>query len=129
MNSDDIYKDCPRNFDGSVKKDDFIASILSRNEFTLTRTEVANICALMMDINRNDNNNIDIDEIQFSYKSYLKYYELLETRIIDLLEKFKLSIAKKIETVEEYEALIKEIEDKSVESKMQIGDLRVILEN
>lgn len=112
-----------------MKKDDFIASILSRNEFTLTRTEVANICALMMDINRNDNNNIDIDEIQFSYKSYLKYYELLETRIIDLLEKFKLSIAKKIETAEEYEALIKEIEDKSVESKMQIGDLRAILEN
>jgi hypothetical protein len=45
---------------------------------------------------RNDKGWIDIDELQYSYKSYMKYQELIEVRIIDLFEKFKLSIVKKI---------------------------------
>ena len=106
LNGDDFFKDTIRNFDGSIKKDEFIEAILGKNEFTLTRTELSNICTLLLNINRNDNNNVDIDEIQFSYKSYLKYYELIETRIVDLLEKFKLAIAKKIENEEDYYGLI-----------------------
>jgi len=51
----------------------------------------------MLDINRDDQGRVDIDEIHFSYKSYIKYYELIEARIIDMLEKFKLSISKKFE--------------------------------
>ena len=85
-----MFKDSLRNFDGTINKDDFIYTILNRTEFTLTRTEVSNICTLLLNINRNDNNQIDVDELQFSYRSYLKYYELIESRIIDLLEKLKL---------------------------------------
>ena len=129
LNGDDFFKDTIRNFDGSIKKDEFIEAILGKNEFTLTRTELSNICTLLLNINRNDNNNVDIDEIQFSYKSYLKYYELIETRIVDLLEKFKLAIAKKIENEEDYYGLIQSIEDKSAESKMSINDFRAILDN
>jgi len=51
----------------------------------------------MMNINRDDNGRVDIDELHFSFKSYVKYYELIEQRIIDMLEKFKLSISKKFE--------------------------------
>jgi hypothetical protein len=58
-----------------------------------------------MNINRDDKGNVDIDELQFSYKSYLKYYELMEARILDLLEKFKLSITKKIEDLDELDDL------------------------
>jgi hypothetical protein len=54
----------------------------------------------MMDINRDDQGYIDIDELHFSYISYIKYYELIEQRIVDLLEKFKISISKKFETEE-----------------------------
>ena len=106
LNGDELFKDTIKNFDGSIKKDDFIYTILNRQEFTLTRTDVTNICSLLLNINRNDNNNIDIDELQFSYKSYLKYYELLESRIMDLLEKFKLSITKKLSTPEQIQDLI-----------------------
>lgn len=58
-----MIKDSHKNFDGSVKKDAFISSILSKTEFTLTRTEITNICSLLLNINRNDNDNIDIDEL------------------------------------------------------------------
>jgi hypothetical protein len=75
INGDDIFKDSMRNFDGTIKKEDFLYALLNKEEFTLTRTEVTNIQALMLNINRNDNNNIDIDELQFSYKQYLGYYD------------------------------------------------------
>ena len=84
---------------------------------------------MLLNINRNDNNNIDIDELQFSYKSYLKYYELLESRIMDLLEKFKLSITKKLSTTEQIQDLIQSIEDKASESKILVTDLKEILDN
>ena len=51
----------------------------------------------MLDINRDDGGRVDIDELHFSFKSYIKYYELIEQRIIDMLEKFKISISKKFE--------------------------------
>ena len=50
----------------------------------------------MLNLAIDDKGMIDIDELQFSFKSYLKYYELVEARIVDLLEKFKLSICKKL---------------------------------
>jgi len=53
--------------------------------------------SIMLDINRDHQGRVDIDELHFSYKSYIKYYELIEQRVIDMLEKFKLSISKKFE--------------------------------
>ena len=41
---------------------------MNKPEFTLTRSEITNILALIMNISRDDNNNVDIDELQFSYK-------------------------------------------------------------
>ena len=49
----------------------------------------------MLDINRNDLGRFDIDELHFSYLSYIKYYEIVEQRILDLLDKFKITIEKK----------------------------------
>ena len=90
-----------KQFDGSVTKDDFIYTLLNKEEFTMTRTEISNVCDMMLNISGKDKREvIDLDEIQYSYAQYLKYYEGIEARIIDLLEKFKLSIAKKLETQE-----------------------------
>ena len=86
-----------KNYDGSVKSDDFIYALLNKAEFTLTRNEITNICTLMTNIGkRSDNNNLDVNELNFCYKNYLNYYDIVEKRILDLLEKFKLSISKKI---------------------------------
>ena len=43
LNGDEIFKDNIKNFDGSVKKEDFLYSLLNKEEFTLTRTEISNI--------------------------------------------------------------------------------------
>lgn len=43
LNGDEIFKDCVRNFDGSIKKDDFLYAILNRDSFTFTRSEVLNL--------------------------------------------------------------------------------------
>lgn len=67
---------------------------------TLTRTEVGNIILLMSNINRDDGGKIDVDELHFSYVSYLKYYEVIEQRVIDILEKVKICVSKKVDTVE-----------------------------
>lgn len=40
---------------------------------------------------------IDIDELQSGYLAYQKYNDLIEKRIVDLLEKFKIAICKKLE--------------------------------
>ena len=101
-----------------MKKDDFIYSFKNREEFTLTSTELSNICSLLLNISREDNNNIDIDEIQMSYLAYLNYYELIEVRVVDLLDKMRLNIAKKVEGEEEIEDLVKQIEERASESKM-----------
>ena len=81
---------------------------------------MAQIVNLMLDINRDDQGRVDIDELHFSYRSYTKYYELIEQRIIDLLEKFKISIVKKLEIHDIILELCTEIEEKSDDSKMSI---------
>src|SRR5437764_275023 len=58
LNSDDLFKETMRNFDGSIKKEDFIFAIMNKVEYSMTRTEITNICTLLLNINRNDNNNI-----------------------------------------------------------------------
>ena len=63
INGEDIFKDSIKNFDGSVKRDDFLYSLLNKEEFTLTRTEISNIQTLMLNISKNDSTNIDIDEL------------------------------------------------------------------
>ena len=72
----------------------------------------------MLDINRDDQGRIDVDELQFSFKSYIKYYELIEQRIVDLLEKFKISIIKKLELQDIVLEVVAEIEQKCEDSKM-----------
>jgi hypothetical protein len=44
----DIFKEMPKNYDGTIKKDDFIYAILNTKIFTLTRTEISNISALLL---------------------------------------------------------------------------------
>ena len=90
-----------RTFSGEVHKNDFIYIVLDKEQFSLTRTEASNICDLMLNIScKDDRGNIDIDELQYSLQSYMKYYELVEKRVIDLLEKIKLACVKKLETDE-----------------------------
>ena len=114
--SDLLFDDDVKGFDGSVHKDEFIYTILNKEEFTLTRSEVSNVCNLLLNINVKDEKaKIDLEQLQYSYSSYLKYYELIEARVIDLLEKFKLSIAKKLETQEEVDNLIPMIDDGMIE--------------
>jgi hypothetical protein len=75
----------------------------------------------MLDINRDDQGMVDIDELHFSYRSYIKYYELIEQRIIDMLEKFKISVVKKFEMQDLILEFVAEIESKADESKMSIA--------
>ena len=104
-------------------------SLLNSDKFSMTRIEISQIIALMLDINRDDQGRVDIDEIHFSYKSYIKYYELIEQRIIDMLEKFKLSISKKFENQEDVDEFVAEIESKATESKISATELREIIED
>ena len=119
--SEALFSDDVKRFDGSVAKDEFIYTILNREEFTLTRTEVTNVTSLMLNITKKDEReSIDLDELQFSHQAYLKYHELVEARVIDLLEKFKLIIAKQLETQEQVNELVDAIHLKSNESKVTI---------
>ena len=78
LNGEAIFKDEVKDFEGKVNKDEVIYSYLNHESFSLTRAELAQIIQLMMDINRDDQGQIDIDELHFSYISYIKYYELIE---------------------------------------------------
>jgi hypothetical protein len=85
----------PKNYDGTIKKDDFIYAILNTKVFALTRTEISNISALLLTNSAATGsaaNNIDLEELQRSYRSYLTYYDSIEGRIKDLLEKFMVSV-------------------------------------
>ena len=128
----EIFKEMPKNYDGTIKKDDFIYAILNAKIFTLTRTEISNISALLL-TNVNPagaaTNSIDLEELQRSYRSYLTYYDSIEGRIKDLLEKFMLSVQKKIEDNTQYEQFVKQIEEASQESKIALSDLRDIFDN
>jgi hypothetical protein len=44
----EVFKELPKNYDGTIKKDDFIYAILNTKIFTLTRTEISNISALLL---------------------------------------------------------------------------------
>ncbi len=63
INGEEIFKDAIKNFDGTIKKEEFLYGLMNKEEFTLTRSEITNIQSLMLNINRDDNNNIDIDEL------------------------------------------------------------------
>jgi hypothetical protein len=119
INGDEIFRDIQKNYDLTVKKDDFIYAIINNKNFSLTRTEISNITAVLLNVSSNDNNNIDIDELQRGYRSYLTYYDSIESRIKDLLEKFSLSLNKKINDPIQQEDFIRQIEEKSSESKIQ----------
>lgn len=128
--SEDLFNDEVKGFDGSVHKDEFIYTLLNKEEFTLTRTEVSNVCELVLNISQKDDKaKIDLEQLQYSFTSYLKYYELIEARVIDLLEKFKLAIAKKLETQDEVDNLINSIDLHSDASKVTVKDLKVELED
>lgn len=120
-----------RNLFGKVHKDDFIYVILDKDVFTLTRTEAANIVELMLNIvpGVDEKGALDIDETQTSFLAYLKYYELIEKRVIDLMEKIKLAIVKKLDTNDEVDELIEQIQDRCVDSKLLKADLQVLLED
>lgn len=124
-----MFKEDVKNFDGTVPKDEVIFSLLNSDKLSLTRIEISQVLQLMLDINRNDEGRVDIDELQYSFKSYTKYYELLEQRIVDLLEKFKISIAKKFEIQELIDEFIAEFETRAVESKLSVMEFREIIED
>lgn len=44
----DIFKEMPKNHDGTIKKDDFVYAIMNSKEFTLTRTEIAQVSQLVV---------------------------------------------------------------------------------
>jgi hypothetical protein len=74
LNSEAIFSNDTKSFDGSVKKEDFVYTLLDKEMFTLDRTEVVNVASLMLNITKHNNNGyIDLDELQSSYSSYQKY--------------------------------------------------------
>ena len=52
--SEDLFDDDVKGFDGSVHKDEFIYTLLNKEEFTLTRTEISNVCSLVLNISEKD---------------------------------------------------------------------------
>ena len=129
LNGDAIFKDDIKDFEGKVHKDEVIYTFLNHEGFSLTRAELAQIIQLMLDINRDDQGQIDVDELHFSYISYQKYYEIIEQRIVDLLDKFRISISKKFDTEESMQQLTADIESKATESKIALLELRSIIED
>jgi len=62
--SDQLFDDDVKGFDGSVHKDEFIYTILNKEEFTLTRSEVSNVCNLLLNINVKDEKaKIDLEQL------------------------------------------------------------------
>lgn len=76
----EVFIEIPKNFDGTIKKDDFVYAILNNKAFSLTRTEIANITSLIAlpkDPKSNkstDGNSIDLDDLNRSYRSYIVHY-------------------------------------------------------
>ena len=73
--------------------------MLDKEQFTLTRTEASNICQILLNVNPHldDKDRIDLDDLQQSFDAYTKYYELISSRVADLLEKIKLAVCKKLD--------------------------------
>ena len=60
--SENLFDDEVKGFDGSVHKDEFIYTLLNKEEFTLTRTEVSNVCDLVLNIStKDDKAKIDLE--------------------------------------------------------------------
>ena len=78
LNGEEVFNESVKNFDGTVQKDEVLYSLLNNDKLSLTRIEISQIISLMLDINRDDGGRVDIDELHFSFKSYIKYYELIE---------------------------------------------------
>lgn len=51
---------------------------------------------LNVDPHFDDKGRINLDELQYNYVAYTKYYELVSSRVADLLEKIKLAVCKKV---------------------------------
>ena len=54
----------------------------------------------------------------------MKYYEIIEQRVVDILEKFKITASKAIKTEEELMNMIADLESKSEDSKVALIDLQ-----
>jgi hypothetical protein len=76
-----------------------------------------------------DKERIDLDELQYSFVAYTKYYELVSSRVADLLEKIKLAVCKRIGLPDQVEHLCETIIDASTDSKIQPKELKRILED
>jgi hypothetical protein len=124
LNDEKMFSSDVRNYDGTVHKDEFVYRLLNTDHLTLTRTEVFYIVDLMSNIIGKEKPNIDIDELQQGFAAYLKYNDLIQKRVLDLLEKFKIAINKRLETDEEIHELIDSIESKATDSKLLLEDLK-----
>ena len=94
--------------------------MLDKEQFTLTRTEASNICQILLNVNPHldDKDRIDLDDLQQSFDAYTKYYELISSRVADLLEKIKLAVCKKLDLPQQVESLCETIVDASTDSKI-----------
>jgi hypothetical protein len=54
INGEAVFAEHLRNFDGSVRKEDFVYTLLEKDIFTLDRHEVVNVSALMLNITERD---------------------------------------------------------------------------
>jgi hypothetical protein len=61
--------------------------------------------------------------------AYTKYYELVASRVADLLEKIKLAVCKRVGLPDQVDTLCETIQDASTDSKIQPKELRKILED
>jgi hypothetical protein len=129
LNSSKLFPDEHKYFDGSVNKDEVAYQLLNAEMFTLTRSEVGSVILLLSNVNHDDGGKVDVDELHFSYVSYLKYYEVIEQRVLDVLEKVKICVSKKIDNIEQLLALTTDVESKATDSKVPLLDLRMLFED
>lgn len=78
LNGEEVFKEDVKNFDGTVPKEEVLYALLNNEKFSLTRIDISQILNLVLNINRDDVGKVDVDELHFSYKSYVKYYEMVE---------------------------------------------------
>lgn len=131
----EIFIEIPKNYDGTVKKDDFVYTILNNKAFSLTRTEIAHVTSLIVlpreakSTKTTDGNSVDLEELNRSYRSYLTHYQTVEGSIHDLLERIYYSVNRRITDKDQYEEFVSQIEAKAAESKIAVSELRDIFDN
>ena len=125
----------PKNYDGTIKVNDFIYALLNTKSFTLTRSEISNIVSTLVippstkSSSKPIDQSMDLEDLQRSYRAYLTYYDSIEGRIKDLLEKFNIQVSRKIQEIGQHEEFVASIESKSVESRISTTDLKDIFDN